>query len=276
MKVVFLTWTDSFFVNQLRNLKLFHERRGDKVTFVNFHSSEAKRVLNGAEQVYIWNGAYGGNDGDVIHYAESVASNVTYCEIAWFPQSKFLYFDSEGTNGNSSLFDDPLDWLEEDDFRAAENLGVQYRDGRELTDDGYILVPLQLPGDQQILRWSPYRWMGSFIRDTREKFNGRKLIFRRHPKDKKRYEDLNIGHEGEGNLKDLICGADMVYGINSTVLLEAALMGKEVESIGKCLLNIGPSRNHALAALVARQVPSDARDFTPWMRPGRGLEHLAR
>lgn len=275
MKTVFLAWNGAFFRGQLANIMNHHRKRGDAVHFTDYHAGNAQRILDGADRVYIWNGAYGGRDGEITRYAIAAARAVTYCEIGWFPQGKFLYFDSKGTNGNCSLHMDSLDWLTDADFKKLEDLRIGYRDGKKLTDKGYVFCPLQLPGDQQIQQWSPYKWMGGFITDTRKHFDGKKVIFRKHPKDEKTYADLKIGKEGEKDLKELICGASLVYGINSTVLLEAALIGKPVVAIGKSFLSIGQSREHALAALIARQVPADTKDFTPWMSRGRGLEHLA-
>ena len=188
----------------------------------------------------------------------------------WFPQREFIYFDPRGTNGNSSLFTDPLDWLEDEDFARLAEAREQYRDGHEIADKGYVLIPLQLEEDTQIRFWSPFPTMEAFIAHCRRAFQGRKVIFRKHPKDKRNYECLT--QESNGDLKKLICGASLVYGINSTVLLEAALIGKPVVTVGKSLLSIGPSRDHALAALLARQVPVGESDLSPWFDRGRGLD----
>jgi hypothetical protein len=185
-----------------------------------------------------------------------------------------LYFDECGTNGYSELISSSLDWLTPSDFEALDSFAKSYRKNYTITNGGYIFAPLQLPKDTQISLFSPYKWMGDFIRHTRWVFRGKKIIFRKHPLDSKNYDDLNIGTDGEGDLMSLICNADMVYGINSTVLLEAALIGKPVTAIGTSFLNMGPSKRHALAALVARQVPCSVTDFTPWMKPGRGMNYL--
>jgi hypothetical protein len=276
MKVLFITWAGHAFArSRLARLKQFHHDRGDNVGWTNFSARDLPQQLDGCELAYVWNGAYNHIQRTVIEPLKQSGCKIVFVEIAWFPQGEFLYFDKSGTNGNCSLFDDDLSWLEDFDFRRLDVFSEMYRGGRSLESKGYIFAPLQLSSDTQITHWSPYKRMDDFIDHCREKFRGMEIIFRKHPKDRGSYARKGIGSEGEGDLRDLICGAELVYGINSTVILEAALIGKPVAAIGKCLINIGDERRRSLAALLARQVPISATDFGPWIRPGRGLEHLS-
>lgn len=275
MRVGIVTWSGhEWALDKLRGVDAFHRNRGDSVEYRTLSENGLARILSKKDVVYIWNGAYPCIRDSVPRELEDAGVRVIYVEIGWFPQDEFLYFDPRGTNAYSDLMRSPLDWLEPGDFLRLDEMSESYREGRPLEKKGYVFAPLQLSVDTQVALWSPFKYMGDFIRHTRWVFRDKKVIFRRHPKDEKTYADLGIGREGEGDLKDLICGADLVYGINSTVLLEAALMGKDVVATGTSFLNMGPSRRHALAALVARQVPSGEADLTPWIRPGRGLEHL--
>lgn len=272
--VVFLAWGDKFFRDSLKRLIEYHQSKGDRVSYISYRDRDILEKASGADVAYIWNGSYPGPPAEAVKMLRDQKCKMVFMEVGWFPQGQYLYFDSEGTCGACSLFKDPLEWLKASDFERLDRMRTEYREGREMEDRGYVLVPLQVPDDQQIRKWSPYRWMGAFVTDTRERFKGKKVIFRRHPKDSRSYDDLDLGDEGRGNLKDLIAGASLVYGINSTVLLEASLMGKPVVSIGKSFLSIGQSREHALAALLARQVPVTTTNFKPWADEGRGLEHL--
>lgn len=273
-KVRFITWAGHSPIRKmLGNLKGWYDEQGWDTGFTHFTAGSLWGQLEGCSIVYMWNGAYG-HCHAITTKLRKMGTKVIFCEVAWFPQMEYLYFDEAGTNGNCSLHTDSLGWLNPTDFTALDSFREAYLEGRQTEDGNYIFVPMQLSWDTQIKLWSPFDWMGQLITRAREVFSDHKVIFRKHPKDGKTYEDLDIGSSGEGDLKDLVCGAHLVYGINSTVLLEAALMGKTVISVGKSFLDIGPSREHALAALVARQVPIECRDFTPWMERGRGLEHL--
>ena len=54
--------------------------------------------------------------------------------------------------------------------------------------------------------------------------------------------------------KSLIAEAKLVHGINSSVLYEAALIGKDIKVEGNCLLKTHQHQNDKLlAAMVARQ-----------------------
>lgn len=256
----------------------FHESQGETVDRVHLNNTDniVQEVRKDPPRfLYIWNGEYAACD-KVKQVCAEVGTTMIFCELAWFPQGDFIYFDQEGTNGRSSLFTHPLNWLEDEDFDNMHILAENYKQGKKVKEGDYVLVPLQLPGDTSLKLGSPYKWMGKFIQDTRRRLAGERLIFRIHPKDKKTYRDLGVDDSGAGDKLDMILGSKYVYGINSTLLLESSLLGKPVTAIGKCFLSIGEGREEALAALVARQIPyKTCSDITPWIRRGRGLEHLA-
>ena len=246
--------------------------------YVDYRNWKDSKIhsLGPLDHAYFWNGEYSFLR-KIKQHLLSADVEVFNCEVAWFPQSKYIYVDRSGTNGNSSLFYDDLSWLDEDDYKKLRAMRDLYRGGIEPTDEGYIFVPLQLPYDTAITKWSPLRWVGDIVRRAQITFPDKDIIFRKHPKDHKKYNDLGICDslkKGEGDLKTLIMGSSLVWGMNSTVLLEAALMGKKVVTCGKSLLHIGQSRDEALAALLASQIGMEQRDLTPWMRSGRCLEHL--
>lgn len=276
-KVLFITWQNHPWArNALSNIKEFHDSIGHITNWSNFNSPNLNKEIEYNDVFYIWNGSYPFIQSKIIKRIRQLKKKIIFVEVAWFPQGDFLYFDEKGTNGNCSLFSDDLSWLTDEDFDRAKLLGKAYRGGRELRDLDYIFCPMQLSSDMQVALWSPCKSMGELVRRARKENAGKKIIFRKHPKDGGNYSDLDLGLGGDGDLKDLICNSSFVYGINSTVLLEAALMGKKVVSIGKSLLDIHPNTEYSLAALVARQVPIGTKDFTPWMREGRGLNFLRK
>ena len=277
MKVAFASWNapKSFHARAVKPVFDWHKSQGHKVRFANYGGGVNPRI-EGWDLVYFWNGEYGflGAPKKRLHDSGGKSVNV---EVGWFPQSKNTYYDWRGTNGNCSLRYDSLDWLEPEDYDNLDALAESYREGLTPTKEGYVLVPLQLNWDTAIQKWSPLKRMGDVIRMARKMFPHKEILFRRHPKDKHDYADLinDITLGEKRPLKELIMGADLVWGMNSTVLTEAALMGKEVKACGVSLLHSGTCQREALAALVARQIPKDTTDVTPWMRRGRGLEHLA-
>jgi len=267
--VLIVAWAEGL-AHFTPGLAAYHRKQGHAVKAVQFKQLELAAEVGKHDIVYLWNGALPTMRAMAAAFRETGA-RVVFCEAGWFPQRKYFYMDAAGAKGNSSLFLDPLDWLTDQDFARLEAVRRAYRGGRELSSGGYVLVPLQLAHDTQIQFWSPFATMAEFIEHCREVFRGRKVIFRKHPRDGTNYGEATA--DGGGDLKDLICGADLVYGINSTVLLEAALIGKPVVAVGKSLLSIGPSREHALAALLARQVPVGKADLRRWMGKGSGLDH---
>jgi hypothetical protein len=273
MKILIIKWQNHQWAEQkMAGILTFHKNRGDQITFSHFHDTSVCRKIENCDFAYLYNGEY-----DIAHPIKNHLRNLkvlhAMMEIAWFPQSEHWYFDPQGTNGNSSLHTDPLDWVTQEHYDKLHTKRIEYREGRTLSDEGYILVPLQLVNDTAS-QWSPFKYTGEIIHHIRKCYPERRIIFRRHPKDPKRYEDLNLGTAGEGDFKELICAASIVIGINSTVLLESALMGKKTIALGKSFLEIGNSQDEALAALIARQVPMTCTDLTPWTQPGLGLETL--
>lgn len=275
LKIAIVTWSGHHWaLKRMNNLAAFHSRLGHRIFYKTFSDADLANQLKDFDLVYVWNGSYPKVRKELVEPLYKNGTRIVFVELGWFPQAEYVYFDQSGTNAYSELISSSLDWLDEADFAELDRTAKAYRGSRTITEGGYVFVPLQLPHDTQVALFSPYKWMGEFVRHVRWVFRGKRIIFRRHPKDPKTYADLNLGKDGEGDLMDLICNADLVYGLNSTVLLEAALLGKQVTAIGASFLNMGPSRRHALAALVARQVHWRETDFLPWTRPGRGMEHL--
>ena len=279
MKVAFCLWGSEFFRNAVSPLTGYYKSRGHEVCYLGYNNWGTHKLhsLKHLDRVYFWNGEYPFLSG-AKKYCSSKNIEVFNCEVAWFPQSQFIYVDRRGTNGNSSLFYDDLSWLEDSDYRNLEIVRESYKGNFKASDKGYVLVPLQLANDTSVVKWSPLRWVGDVVRAAQQTFPDREIIFRKHPKDTKSYGDLGICdslRKGSGSdLKSLIMGSSLVWGMNSTVLLEAALMGKKVVTCGKSLLNIGQNREEALAALVSSQIGVGQRDLSFWMRSGRSLEHL--
>ena len=279
MRVAFCLWGRHFFKNADSPLTEHYKENDHEVVYLDYHNWHLNKIkkVDRLDRIYFWNGEYSFLK-EAKQYCQSMGIGIYNCEVAWFPQTDYIYVDKFGTNGNSSLFFDDLSWLDEKDYENLEVMRSLYCEGLKASDKGYVFVPLQLADDTSITSWSPLRWVGDVVRRAQQMFPDKEIIFRKHPKDKKTYKDLGICEslkKGEdADLKELIMGSSLVWGMNSTVLIEAALMGKKVITCGKSFLNIGQSREEALAALVASQINVGQRDLSFWMRSGRSLEHL--
>jgi hypothetical protein len=97
--------------------------------------------------------------------------------------------------------------------------------------------------------------MQEFIDYIEEIYPQEIIYFKPHPKDRlKSSYKFKRGLVVEGDLIKLIAEAKLVHGINSSVLYEAALIGKDIKVEGNCLLKTHQHQNDKLlAAMVARQ-----------------------
>ena len=129
----------------------------------------------------------------------------------------------------------------------------------------YILIPLQLADDTNIVNNSEFTNMQEFIDHCTSKFAGRKLVFKRHPYDSNIYQSKHPIKK-DGVFWQMTIKADLVYGINSTCLLESLLLGAPTESIGKGFIATHHHQtDKLLAALVDKQIPIGADDMHYWL-----------
>lgn len=190
-----------------------------------------------------------------------------FLEVGYFPQRKFFTIDSKGINATSELMEDDLSWINDYHINKMNQKRIDYIGDRKRINKGYVFVPLQVEADSNIILHSPFKDMQSFINHVEEKFKGEKIIFKQHPREKKKFKSsFEILYEGDH--LDLILGAKCVYGINSTVLLEAALLDVPVEAIGEGFLKRHKNNiKKIIAALVDRQIPVGERNLDYWINP---------
>lgn len=119
----------------------------------------------------------------------------------------------------------------------------------------YIFVPLQVHSDSQVLLHSPkISGMEEFIKlmiDSVTEFNNRynenySLVIKQHPQDYIQYSRFGRKYVDTSeyiilkdyNTQELICNAELIITINSTVAIEALTYGKKVISLGDAFYNI--------------------------------------
>jgi acetyltransferase-like isoleucine patch superfamily enzyme len=167
--------------------------------------------------------------------------NIFY-EVAWFPQSQYLYFNRQGVNAASSLVAGSYPDLTNVQSKILETWRERYLHARagqlRSARPRRLVVPLQIDTDTTVALYSPFKSMRAFIAHL-ETFipDGWDVVIKTHPKATYSYHLMSsrpdFRYAAEGSIYDHLVEAELVIGINSTVLMEAALMGKEVISFGR-------------------------------------------
>jgi hypothetical protein len=217
------------------------------------------------EHVFMWNGTLPHH-----FYIKKICGlhNKTYSilEVGFFPQKEFYIIDNKGINAESSMMDMKLSVTEKDEI-AYEAFREKYVAGRTWRQTNqYILVPMQLELDSNIRLHSPLKTMQALIDHVEAEFPKKKIIFKRHPKDKNTYR---ISPKNEfmtgGHILEVSQDAEMVYGINSTCLLETSMMGVPTVAIGNGFLKAHADNvRNLLIYLCKRQIPIVATDLKKW------------
>lgn len=242
-------------------------RRDRKIMQENHEGFDAILERVQPDHIFIWNGA---SDGDVItrQFADRVSIPCRFGELGWFPQSKMLYFDTDGTNARSSIRKIDLTKLAVDP-RLDEWL-IKWRGQLDLSPPDrrdYIFVPLQDERDLNITLASPYSTMFAFVEALAAKFPSEHFIVRPHPQfaDVRLPKRKNIEIRLDGPLHGWLTHADAVIGINSTVLLESLALGMPTHSLGEGIttgLNVMYELGDVSAMTIHRSIDAPRADRT--------------
>ena len=211
----------------------------------------------------IWNGHKLPNI-TVVKAAKKLEINVFYYENGLLPNTSCL--DPKGVNFASAIKRDRNFYLNFESSYASDlsSLALMPRSNHKKRKaflqsklpPRYIFVPFQVPHDTQIVCYSP--WINSMemlfteVMTAIEKLNDPelKVVFKEHPSWHKHYSHLYKKHPqavfANGNVTaDLIENAQAVITINSTVGLEALLLGRRVITLGQACYNIDELVLHA-------------------------------
>lgn len=254
----------------LANLGIYlREIKGFELDYTKGFCNNGKQIASGVEGsdlAIFWNGEEGCyTEAKEICLDRGIPFYIA--EVGYFPQRHFFTLDPKGINASSALMDDDLSWINESHMEKLRQKRKEYIGDRVRTEGDYIFVPLQVPGDTNVKKYAPYKNMQDLINHVEEKFSGEKVIFKMHPRDDRKYTS-KYPIINEGSSLDYVLGAKSVYGMNSTVLLEAALFGVPVEAIGEGFLKQHKGNHEKLlAALVDRQIPYDSTDLDYWLMP---------
>ena len=240
-----------------------------------------------ATHLVIWNGHKLPNI-TVVKVAEKLGISVIYYENGLLPNTTCL--DPKGVNYASSIKRDKNVYLNCDLsstalFKTPElTARVNHKKRKAFVQSKlpkrYVFVPFQVPHDTQIVCYSP--WIHSMemlfteVMTAIEKLNDPelKVVFKEHPSWHKHYSHLYKKHPqavfANGNVTaDLINNAEYVITINSTVGLEALLLGRRVITLGEACYNIDELVLHAgdSEELIKRiSLMSQGWQFNPQLR----------
>lgn len=161
-----------------------------------------------------------------------------YMEHGWLPQKDHNYIDPRGTGARSAFMDTWRNYIGSEDRMTATMLRLKesYRPGKvEIPlPRKYILIPMQLERDTSILYDSPrFKNMSSLVGFVKRHFPDFPVVVKLHPKDKTAYNfpDVTVV-TSPVTMNDLVPGAEAIFGINSTSLIEALVHGKRVGALG--------------------------------------------
>ena len=238
--------------------------------------------------------------------------NTRYGELAWLPQSNYLYLDFQGPGARSRLAE--THWWPTSPACAREDraarLMVKLLRGRYRVrnrplglPERYLLVPLQLEDDTSVVQDSPvFKTNASMVGFLHRALAGElPLVVKPHPLEAKPTDPTNMppgAHVVPPGVPfgDLLWGAAAVAGMNSTCLVESLVWEKPVIQLGhgvacgKNVLAWEPSRGSPRLldiqeALAFRPDPHHTarvlyrlrqRQFHMRRPPARVLELLAR
>lgn len=191
-------------------------KSADKIKYANF--------------AVIWNG-YQHTSMSVTKICELRGIPKCYIEWGMLPQSDNFFIDPLGFCGQSILCKD-LSWVDKKDMEALylkrESMQKQYpRD-----DGGYVLVPLQIENDTQVLHNSPYNNMEEFVSHVENMYPNNTIIVKPHPKSPAKRNFNRAQTTEEKDFLKLASSASVVVSISSTTLYESAILGVPVVAIG--------------------------------------------
>lgn len=272
-----------FAVNPIENIKnyvgnFFKWIEGQGVAIIIRHPLQRvlEDELKKAAGVLIWNGAMTIHQ-PILKRCRDMGLLASFIECGFFPQREYFYLDKCGINAASQLYDDDLTWVDDVHLEAlAQARKLVCDDVQYISDGNYVFVPLQVPTDSNIVNHSDYaKGMQQFIDDIESYYSHDRIKFKTHPKDRYSHNYvLSKSEFVEGDVMDWIANASIVHGINSSVLYEAALMGKPVLAEGDCLLKKhGCNIEHLLAIMVYRQFSTKQTDFN--VNKLRKFSHIA-
>ena len=229
------------------------------------------------DRIVIWNGNFPyqiGTRGAIDR--AGLTEKMLFLEVAWFSQREFIYLDPTGVNLHSSIRGRSYPRLMTHQKLCLDQWFDRYRSSRGMTAASpptnalRLFVPLQVDTDTSIREGSPFSSMREFIAFLEGWIpESCQVIIKAHPKAKYDYvlgsTRQNFSIRAAGSIDEFIDAADVVVGLNSTVLLEAAALGKRVVAFGQglfsgCGVLTEAKMDSVPAEVFSRAIDQGARD----------------
>lgn len=238
-------------ISQLRDVNFFEDYSEAAVRLEELKSGTVIMVWNGQSSAY-----------DVLKpFAGKF--EFRFWELAWFPQSQYIYCDKQGVNGAASIV-------------RSEPVPIAFRE--VALNPKRILLPLQLEQDTNIKDHSPFSTMSEFVSHLVNTIPAdssvEAIVIRSHPREPQLRDSLDFDDAricwDEDTLEESLRKADLIVGINSTLLLEALVFKKPVVAFGKNVYSghsvvIEANMADDWASLMTRSA-SDAESFLSMLR----------
>lgn len=206
-----------------------------------------------------WNG---NSDGDQQFINYVGRDKMIFGELGFFGHyDKTCYFDRCGVNTRHSIigrkFSDEVTTEVED----INSKLIQHYKKNRIFSSSFIFVPLQDETDTQITQFSPFSSMDDFVHHVFDifRFDSRPILYKRHPLAP---SHISIKHprliEVTEDVHHYIPYADLVFGLNSTVMVESLLYHSNVVTYGAGIgsrgFNNDAQRKNFIAQLYSQQI----------------------
>lgn len=198
--------------------------------------------LHKAAFVLIWNGMQD-KTPLVRGYCEAQGVPFAFFENGMLPQEKHFFIDPDGFCGQSRLCKD-LGWVTRDDMDRLMRRRDFLQTKNPPSDNGDILVPMQIFMDTQVVFNTPYIEMGDFVEHLMAIFPLDRLLIRPHPKGGVDYSKWPVRVDTKRPFLESCSKSHCVVGLTSTCLMEAAVYGKPVMALGDCALRAHRTQEH--------------------------------
>ncbi|MHA7813261.1 MAG: capsular polysaccharide export protein, LipB/KpsS family [Phycisphaerales bacterium] len=215
--------------------------------------------LDNAAFVFIWNGLQH-QSAIVAEYCRTQHVPHCFIEYGMLPQRTTFFIDPDGFCGRSRLCKD-LSWVTRSDMERLQAMREKLQAEHPLSDNGDVLVPMQIFADTQIMYNTHWRTMQGFVKYLKTIFHPEQLVIRPHPDGGADYDGLGVRVQNSKQVGFLeaVSKVRSVVGLTSTTLMEAVVLGKPVMALGDCALRGHCPEDHdrvaagALAMTIDRQ-----------------------
>jgi SAM-dependent methyltransferase len=219
-------------------------------------------AIKTAKMAIIWNGKHW--SGPLI---KSICEQrrIPYCflEFGMLPQSQNWFVDPMGFCGDSVLNHD-LSWVDGNDMLHLYDERFKLQAQYPLSDEGYVLVPMQIYNDSQVLHYTPFNTMEEFIEYVEMMYPQQRIVVRPHPRSaKKKFTCARAESVFKGDFFTAASKASVIVGLTSTCLYEAVILGKPVVALGDHPLRLrqGANADRVAAGALALRVPHEGGDI---------------